>query len=213
MVESDENSVAPKSTFSFFVEQMFNNLMDKFRNRRIKKVNLVKSEFDLLSEPLKMELIQFGDENMMNSEDQLKISPFLSSLNCGERDIIIMKEFIWSLDEEELSTFKQTAPGHRLKSQEEFVYRINDGETVTFTMSVIRKKESSKLVGFAFGIVKSSIGAVSGKFSVEVKEVEWFLNEYSFNDVSEGGYVATRSFEDNLVDGLASMTVRFAVHF
>ena len=174
-------------------------------------VYLIKSEFDLLSESLKMELMQFDDGNMMKSEDQFKVSPFLSSLNCRERDIIIMKEYIWSLDEEELNKFKQSAAGKELKCQEEFVYRINDGETVTFKMSVARKVSGSKFAAFKFDIVESSIGSVSGRFSVEIKEVEWFKNAYNFNDVSEGGYKATFAFEDNLVDGLESMTVRFAV--
>ena len=176
-------------------------------------VYLIKSEFDLLSGALQSELLEFSDDDEMEKGNEFKVSPFLLSLNCGPDDIVLMEEFFWSMDEEELSAFKQWPSGQTMYCRDEFECTVGDSGKVKFKMFVQRKSSDSKYVGFGFKIIESSFPSISGRFSVEIKEVEWYRNECPFYNLKKGGYKGTFAFDDERVDTVNSMTIRFNVHF
>ena len=80
-------------------------------------------------------------------------------------------------------------------------------------MNVERKSNGSKYGGFGFKIIESSFPSISGRFSVEIKEVEWYRNQCNFNNLEERGFKGIFAFEDERVDTVNSMTIRFNVHF
>ena len=190
---------------SFYAEQLFNNLMDKFNAGDSKFV--IKSEYKLLSMDLQRELIVFDDA------DNMMISPFLKSLSCSLDDIVLMEEYLWIIADEELEKFKALNAGHPMWSEEEYLFRGSDGGTVRFRMCVDRKASGSQFAGFGFEIKSTSYSSVGGRFSVNVDEVKWHYNAYRFNGLGDGGCKGTFAFEDKLVDDVTSLTIRFAVTF
>jgi len=200
---------------TFYAEQLFRNLMEKFRAKNEAKGNrhfVIESEYRLLPDDLQSELLLFGDDgNMM-------ISPFLQSLSCSVDDVVLMKEYWWIIQDgddehlDELSKFKALSAGINMWSKE-YLFRGSDGETVTFRMRVDRQTSGSEFAGFGIEIVETSYSSVRGRFSVNVDEVKWHRNAYPFNDLGDGGYKGTFAFKDNLIDSVESLSIRFAVHF
>merc|ERR1740123_2875710 len=111
---------------------------------------VIKSEYDLLADHLRRELIVFDDaENMM-------ISPFLKSLSCSLTDFVLMEEYLWIIADDQLEKFKAMAAGHTMYSEEEYLFRGLDGGTVAFRMLAQRKTSGSQFTGFGFTIKSTS---------------------------------------------------------
>merc|ERR1712083_265782 len=93
--------------------------------------------------------------------NEFKVSPFLLSLNCGPDDIVFMEEFFWSMDEEELSAFKQYPSGQLMICRDEFECTVGDSGKVKFKMYLARKVAGSKYGGFGLKIIESSFPSIS----------------------------------------------------
>ena len=168
---------------------------------------MIKSEYLLLSNELQNEMLQF------DAADNMLLSPFLKSLSCSSNDIILMEEYLWVIADDEINGFKAFSAGHRMFGDEEYLFRGSDGGTVRFRLCVDRKTSGSEFVGFGFRIKSTSYESVGGRFSVNVDEVGWYRNAFSFNNLGANGFCGIFAFPDKLVNDLDSLTIRFAVHF
>ena len=203
--EVAKDNEAPK--FSFFVEQLFNHLLSEFRNRQYdnKRLYLISSEYNLLSDDLRNELVSLPSKKGHKPQ----MSPFLGSLNCRPNDVVLMQEFMWSLD---LEAFQQYAFDQRMYSGEEFVCTVGDSGTMTFKLYAERRTSGSEYTGFGFKITEMSFASISGFYSVDIQEAEWYLNECRFSQLIVGGYKGTFAFKDLMSNEMNSLTIRFAMY-
>ena len=214
MLESEEVKDEEAPQFSFFVEQLFKNLLSKFKSRRSKHVYVIQSDYMLLSDEIRNELMLLPVDSRRQNLIKLKVSPFLLSLKCRAKDIIFMEEFIWAMDEKELNDFKQCPLGHKMYSHQEFRCKVGKMGYATLKLYLGRKQADSEHTGFGFKIIETSFRSIFGGFSVDIQEVGWYKNGRYFNNVGEGRHQGIKSaFKESLLNQIDGMNIRIALYF
>ena len=201
--------------------------MSKFKTRRERQLFVILSEFNLLSDELRNELIVFSsetnDHNRRLNEQQAKatisgtkqrsqpeVSAFLRSLNRSSKDILLMDEFEWPMTTSELKSLSELPSGQFLFSQRTFQCKMGGLVAVTFKMAVGRKTHG-QFASFGFKVINSRFANISGFYSAQIKELEWCVNESYFYDLKNNEGRMESAFADSKVNLLT--TIRFAVSF
>ena len=190
---------------SLYIEQLSHNLMQKFAEKSENYDHFViKSQILLLPKRLQLHLLLFDG-------DKMRISPFLKSLSCSLNNVVLMKEYIWNIADEEMDELKAMIAGHDMWSDER-VFVGMDSETVRFRMGMIRETSESKFAVFGIQIDSNPYWRIGGRFSVSVDEVDWERNGVTFYP-DGSGYYGSFAFADELIDDAMSLTIKLAIHF
>ena len=194
---------------SLYMQQLFFNLMESFKS--VEEHFVILSEFDKLSDALKLKLFQF--ERDESNDEQLTVSPFLGSL-CGAKSIHFVQEYIWLIHDEQLRQLQNGAAGYCLFSFEEYHYELDEGERISFVFRVDRKVCGSNKAAFGLRITNCPDGMCkAGKLSVIVDEVDWCYNGWNMAWMKKGSYSGMWAFPDEFVEKVESLTIRVAVRF
>ena len=65
-------------------------------------INIIKSQYVMLNENLRKDLLTFVDDDGDENNDKIVISPLLKSLLIGQEQIHLWEEYFWILSHEEL---------------------------------------------------------------------------------------------------------------
>lgn len=197
------SSNVEESHVTWYADQMFNHLMDKFNDGQQKHV--ITSEYLSLSDELRDQLLRFDDE------DNMVLSPFLKTLSISSDDIVLMDEYEWTLSHEALSKFKAMEAGQTMFADEERLFCCSNGGEIWFRMCLSRKTSGSEYVGFGIRIEQSCYPVIDGIFSVRIDEVHWYRNDYRFYNLCDTEMIF--AFDDDLVNKttMNELTIRFAM--
>merc|ERR1712194_771940 len=102
------------------------------------------------------------------------------------KSIKFVDEYIWALPDEQLTELKGGGFGHKVFSEEEFVYKLEGGGSVTIVFHSGRAPKGLSAAGFGIRIKTCSKSKVNGQMSVMVDELEWFRNGRNLNSLKEG---------------------------
>eukprot|EP01083_Nonionella_stella_P138878 422738_1 len=152
---------------------------------------LIRSEFDLLDESLKRELLSFNNNG--DNPPVISLSPLVSSLIGGSL-LVVLRQFIWILSSEQIDDLKTGEKGIYTVS-EQYSYQLNNGDNVSFRMG-IRNESAYEYTGFQ--LINKSSKQLRGTFRIEVSELNWTVNRWPFV-ISRGQDFKIQFFEDKLL--------------
>ena len=176
---------------NLYIQQMFYTLL-----HNIKDIKFIKSQYQLLNDNLRKELLQITD--------------LLRSLKL--QSIVIFEEFHWIFSDQELEKLKQAKSDQYVKRNEKWKYKSSN-ISVTFGAEICRKGGGSSNAGFKLRIHESSRALVTGEYSIMVDEIQYTKNNWAFNRLSKGGYHGFYFFNDDLIDTLQSLSMHIAIKF
>jgi len=212
-----ENEVNKYTPISLYIQQLFYNVVQGFKKRmETQYAHIIRSEYDTLIDALKSELFHFKDANIGDSHlshSQLILSPFLGTL-CKERNIIFMEEYIWMIHEDLFSEIQNAAPNQEMYSEDEYVYKQR--ESVSFRLGICRKSDGSDRVGLTIRICESSKEKTHTTVSLSVAMSSggiWNANRWSFYNMGKATRQGRWAFDDEVLDEINSLTIRFAILF
>merc|ERR1712157_409957 len=106
--------------------------------RKKEKKYLIKSQFDLLDDSLKRELMMIPEHDPDDQQlDGLKLTPFMQSL-CNKEQINFMQEYMWIIDGEKLKELQRAKIGEGIDSDGHYL-RVSDDQKVPLTLTLERK--------------------------------------------------------------------------
>ena len=192
---------------SLYIEQMFHYLIKRKRLElsQQKPWRMIKSEYLLLSEELRRELVQF------DSGGYVRISPFLRSLGCTVDNIHFMEEYMWILTGKELDRFKAMSAGGVMGSKT-YSYRGNFGLIIRFRLELQRNMDGSRYTRFSLQVPDHSDNGIEGIYGVSIDEVDWYRNAVTLRKGEMGNFCIS-SFQDSLLMSVSGLSIRFAVEF
>merc|ERR1712154_428585 len=206
-----ESERSQKIDIPTYLQQLFYRLTQTLKERAKKEyINVVKSEYDLLSDGLKAQLMAVGDkdDDDQEKEHSVRLSPFLSSL-VDAKKIVFHREFIWLLSDAQFKEFKYGEKDKFVMSDnQQYIYKASGFKTI-FSFGV-RRHSSSKYTGFRLEI-QSSPKRISGCFNIAVDEAKWLSNGWEFSDLAKGQSKNIFFFEEEVLGQLKSLTLRVSI--
>eukprot|EP01083_Nonionella_stella_P317489 1156327_1 len=112
----------------------------------------------------------------------MSLSPLLRSV-IGDSLIVDLREFIWVLANEQIDDLKDGEKDTYVMS-EQYYDKSYNGSNVTFQMG-IRNESSNEYTGFMLKIRESS-EALRGVISIAINELNWMVNRWDLNNLSQG---------------------------
>ena len=191
-----------------YMQQLLSSLIDGLRKGKESKF-LIKSEFALLDEALKRELIVFPESS--SDECGLELTPFAQTF-CRYEQIVVLTEYLWIIDDAKLKESEncQRFTGNKIDS-EIYYFDLPDDGKVSIRLHLGRKNVVSDRTGFSFTIV-STPTPIDGRWSVACYEAGWEWNAVSFYNKESGEKQSRVAFKDSIVDTVETLTIRLALH-
>eukprot|EP01083_Nonionella_stella_P069652 185793_1 len=191
-------------TIDVYIQRVFYHLIHQLSSKQSTNY-IIPSEFDLLNESLKRELLSFDTKE----SNGMSLSPLLRSV-IGDSLIVDLREFIWVLSKEQIEDLKDGEKDIDVMS-EQYYDKSWNGSNVTFQMG-IRNESSNEYTGFMLKISECST-ALNGTFSIAINELNWMVNRWPFYNLSQGQAETLQFFEDKLLRDAQSLTLRLAIRF
>ena len=169
---------------------------------------VIKSQLELFSVDLQRKLVLFDDD------DNMVLSPFLQSVGRSLKNTMLMRDYIWKLNEKNVNKLKALNPGHWIHSDRWYSYRQSNGTTITFRLWFTRRIPGSDSAAFGFEFQKLPtvpISTVWSCWSAYVEELNWQFRCLFFMPYAEGNKVEESSFSADLFDDITSLTIHFAL--
>ena len=219
LVESKDIEKVEAPKFSFFVEQLFLNLLAKFAKKDEKRVYIIPSEYQLLSEELRDELV-FSSDEVVQGQHEVMVSPFLMTLARTPKDIVLMEEYIWSMDEDKVNEFKRLKSGHNMYCRENFMCKVWDSSTgkvrnsdgFFFNILLRRQPSDSESMEIGFKIRESTIPYVAGRCSWDIPDVGFCKSGSAFGPLRIDDEVVSLHFNVEKLRNVKVMSIRLALY-
>ena len=194
-----------------YMQQLLYSLIDGFRQRK-DPMFVIRSEFALLDEPLKRELIWFSKKSS-SSADTLRLSPLVRTF-CGLDQIVVMEEYVWIIDQDNLKKLKreQHDDGIDAIHSELYYFDLHEAGKVSIKMQFdggVGSDDERTVIGFE--IINTPV-PVDGRWSAVCNEAEWKWNEVCFYNKNNGEWQNRVAFKDSITRTTEKLTIRLALH-
>ena len=187
-----------------YIQQMFYILL-----QNIKHIDVIKSQYELLNENIRRQLICIGEKD---GNHAIKLGPILQSLSIKPKHITIWEEYHWVLSDAELRKLKQGKADQYIKCNEKWNYK-SSSMTVKFSVDLCRKGNGTKHTAISIEMHDISKASISGRFSALVDELGYVKNAVKFSIARKGGATGTYFFDDHLIDSVTSLSIHLSVCF
>ena len=200
--------VSSEIQIPLYLQQLFYQILDNFRKDQELKL-LIKSEYELLDQSLRNELLLFPDHNSDDNEHiGFTLSPLMQTL-CSNDQIVMMQEYIWVIHGDQLEELQRAEGTYRMSS-EMYYFNSSNADRVSFQFEMIRKTGGLQFAGFGIQI-RNTPQRVDGVMAVNIDEVQWNMNDIQFFDKCYR-FEGRIAFEDKLIDTVGMMTVKVALN-
>ena len=194
-----------------YIQQLFSKQMRQFREEPYRRKRIIRSEFDRLSVELKSELFDIESSGISSGQQRIEKYPFFRSLYDGTT-INVTGEYIWVIDGAQILQLQDNPDAAGRLYSDECKYEIPGSGNLTLEFNVWRQSSARGMNRADIGIkVKdSTVGMVSGNWSIFVDEIDWFYNGCGLHRMESGSRFGLIAFDSNLLDNIESLTVHFA---
>ena len=200
-----------------YVQQLFYRLLDHFQQNQGGKY-LIESEYELLDRSLQNELLVLASNDSKDEEsgkmtiNKSQLSPLMKHLCCNG-DIILMKQYIWVIDEPKVKEMRDANQHESLCSDIQY-FKLSPSESVSFVIGLFVNSGGTEWCAPQFKIKDTPI-AVDGRVSFIIDELGVYLNNQTLDSAGKSGGANKWLFKHSLLrnrPNVNTLTVRSAVY-
>ena len=216
-IETGQDVVSAPS-IPIYIQQLFYQLLYHFQHNQEGKY-LIKSEYELLPQPLQNELLARASNDSNDAEKSkmatipsLRLSALMKSLCCNE-EIILMSQHIWIIDEPTVKQLREAKNIKRIYSETQY-FKLSSSESVSFEIGLTVNSGRTDWCSLKV-VIKETPTAVDGRISFIIDELGACLNNLILDTVRKGGLASKWVFKHSLLQNRPNvdiLTLRAAVY-